>query len=353
VGLLFVLQGLTGSFVAFLPEFDRLINPQITQHFDPRTAVPLPQIAENVWRARSGQYQGVGVGVINGERSITAAYWPIPDPRVRGGVDFMLARLDSQSGAILTEGRYGTLSRNRLDFTAYIHALHTTLTVGAIGRYTLIGAGIFLLLSVVVGFRIWWPGRSRLRQQLSPGSVKRSLWAQTVHRFVAPYAGILIALLVITGVALQFGLEIDPVYRQTSSPAAGRPQISPLKAWAAAEQAFPGAEPHDLGAPFFAGGVFRVILVPAVGKLAGEEIEVFIDNYSGKILRVRSSETASPLEKVLALLVPLHGGAILGLAGHMLAFVVGFMPLLLFVTGVRRWLETRAAQRKRPYRAKA
>lgn len=346
VGLLLVVQGLTGAFMAFIPQFDRMINPGFAASYNPATTQPLPQIAEGVWKARHDKYQGVGVNLASGVPTLMLGFWPQPDPFLPGEIEFRIARIHPTTGAILAEALYGAFPTESLMVPVYIHSWHTTLTSGALGRFTLIGSSLFLLLSILLGVRIWWPGRRRLRQQLSVASVDRNRWAQTLHRFVAPYAAVVLGLLLITGVALQFVITIDPIYAAKSSQPAGRPQINPLRAWQSAERMFPGAKPLQLGAPFTPSGVFRVELEPVVGPLAGDSVELFVDNYSGEVLRVRDRATASPLEKVLGLLAPLHGGSILGTTGHVLAFIAGFLPLLLLITGVRRWREVSSSRRR-------
>ena len=38
---------------------------------------------------------------------------------------------------------------------------------------------------------------------------------------------------------------------------------------------------------------------------------------------------------------PLHGGEAFGLAGRLLALVAGMLPIILFATGIVRWLQRR------------
>ncbi|MEH1844413.1 MAG: PepSY-associated TM helix domain-containing protein [Nostoc sp.] len=85
-------------------------------------------------------------------------------------------------------------------------------------------------------------------------------------------------------------------------------------------------------------------------KLPQENVEygnsnVYLDQYSGKVLRVDNGLKLSLGDRVLNSFVPLHYGTFGGLPTRILYVFVGLAPLILFVTSLVMW--------RYRYRAKA
>ena len=68
---------------------------------------------------------------------------------------------------------------------------------------------------------------------------------------------------------------------------------------------------------------------------------VWLDQYSGEVLAVSDPETFSAGRRFMNLRVPFHGGEALGSWGRALVCFTGFIPLLMFYTGIRQWLRVR------------
>ena len=73
--------------------------------------------------------------------------------------------------------------------------------------------------------------------------------------------------------------------------------------------------------------------------------KVWIDQYSGKVLAIQNPNQFTADETFLNLMWPLHIGEAFGLAGHILWCVMGFAPLILYVSGIIRWLQKRKAHK--------
>ena len=121
--------------------------------------------------------------------------------------------------------------------------------------------------------------------------------------------------------------------------------ISITQAVAIADQVFPGAELRGVNTPDGKEGVYMV-----AKRQAGEanrkrpRSKVWIDQYSGAVLAVQDPNQFTAGETFMNLLWPsLHDGQILGLPGRILWCLVGFAPLVLYVTGILRWLQKRRA----------
>jgi uncharacterized iron-regulated membrane protein len=126
-----------------------------------------------------------------------------------------------------------------------------------------------------------------------------------------------------------------------------------------------GATPISLGAAVrvadtvFPEGKLHWILMPTspdgvyvVGKQSASEPNrtktfhnVGIDQYSGSVTRIQDRETYQLGDKVMEWLFPLHSGEFLGESGRPFFVFLGLAPLVLFATGVLRWVSKRRARR--------
>jgi uncharacterized iron-regulated membrane protein len=112
-----------------------------------------------------------------------------------------------------------------------------------------------------------------------------------------------------------------------------------------AEQTFPGIKVQRVSFPSNNQGVYVVS-----GKQLDEinekgTTQLSIDQYSGKVLKVKDPHQLSAGNAFLNIQLPLHNGEILGEPGRVLVLIAGFAPLLLMITGVTHWLKKRRSKR--------
>lgn len=134
--------------------------------------------------------------------------------------------------------------------------------------------------------------------------------------------------------ALQFETVLDPSFGYRSEGAAAGQRLTLRQAWTAARARHGDADTRLIMAPFMEGGVFRVDLVPRTGPLTGQIVEVFVDAFSGRVLRERHGGEREGIQQALGVLEALHGGKVLGTLVQALALVAGLLPMFLLVTGV-------------------
>ena len=72
---------------------------------------------------------------------------------------------------------------------------------------------------------------------------------------------------------------------------------------------------------------------------------VTIDQYSGQILHLQDRKNFTAGETFLEWQYPLHCGEAFGNIGRAFIMFMGFVPLILFVTGFMRWRQKRRVQR--------
>ena len=104
-----------------------------------------------------------------------------------------------------------------------------------------------------------------------------------------------------------------------------------------ADAALPGAETTFINLPTEPNGTFAIYKKrPQESNEYGDSV-VYLDQYSGKILKLQDGLNLSLGDKVLNSFTPLHYGTFGGLPTRILYVFVGLAPLILFITGFVMW----------------
>lgn len=74
--------------------------------------------------------------------------------------------------------------------------------------------------------------------------------------------------------------------------------------------------------------------------------KVWIDQYNGKVLAIQDPNQFTAGETLLNVMWPLHSGEAFGFIGRLLWCLAGFAPLVLYITGIMRWLQKRRAKQR-------
>jgi uncharacterized iron-regulated membrane protein len=354
-GGLFVLMSLTGSFLVFYKVIDGWLNPALMTTSGEGPYRPLNDIVA------AAQAAGPSHGWLDNiefplhERDVVLAWYRAPADTV-GVPRWFQATVDPYTGAVLSRDReWGGY------LVSFIYKLHQSLMLEDLGE-TIVGfVAMFLLLSIITGLYLWWPRSGRLRHALtftSRGSVIRRNYEW--HKLSGFYNAIILGMLAFTGVYLEFGDYVVPIVRffspvqefseEITVQSHPIPDVRPLsveEAVARARQVFPEGELRYIGIPHENTGVYHLALrQPGEVMESGGQSQVLLDQYSGKILRVQDWRQFTGGETFLAWLFPLHNGEAFGLVGRWIVFLTGFVPLVLYVTGLRMWWLKRAAHRR-------
>jgi uncharacterized iron-regulated membrane protein len=358
IGGLFVLTSLTGSLLVFYKAIDGWLNPDLVRSRSAGESRPLNDIVATARTARPERGRLETIRLPDHPGDTVLVWYTIPthdqeEPR------WIEVRIDPDTTEVLSRGReWGTT------LVSFIYELHESLLIDKPGQ-TIVGfLGLFLLVSVGTGLYLWWPSLGRLRQAFSfkPGrSVIR--WHYDLHKLSGIYGAIILAVLAFTGVYLEFSGYVVPLVRLFSPvqelpkerelrsvpPDSGAQAISAEQAVALAREVFPDGELKFLSVPDHPDGVFRIGLrqTGEVRESSGQS-QVWLDQYSGAVLKVRDWRNFTAGDTFVAWLFPLHNGEAFGLAGRWIVCVSGVIPLLLYLTGIRMWwLKWRAHQRQR------
>jgi uncharacterized iron-regulated membrane protein len=233
--------------------------------------------------------------------------------------------------------------------------------MGSAGMTAVGFIGLALLFLLLTGLILWWPSPGKLGKALT---IKRFASSERLnfdlHKTCGFYTAIILLFLILSGVYLIF-----PDY--------GRALVSVFSPVAAPWPSYQSTVPKDNKKPVslaevkaitdarFPDGEYRWIVFPRnesdvylVGKRELNEVNLkipyrslWIDQYSGKILHVRENLTATAGDTLEQWLYPLHTGEAFGLTGQSIILITGLAPLMLYVTGIIRWLQKRQVIRVR------
>ena len=362
-GTVFVLIGLTGSLIAFGSKLDAWLNPELmTVPVVKETSVkPLDDIVAAGLKALPPDGKVLDMEFPRHPGLAFQLWFEQPSPNSKE-IERHQIFINPYSGVVIGQRLLIDFERPWRDpLMDFILRFHYSLALGATGMNVVGFTGLALLFSVLTGLILWWPKSGKLRKALT---IKRKASSERLnfdlHKTLGFYTAIILLFLILSGVYLIFpdygrGMvsvfspvaEPWPVYHSTV-PKNNKSPISLDAVKAITDTRFPDGEYRWIIFPQNEGDVYLV------GKRESNEVNqkipyrsLWIDQYSGKILHVRENRTATAGDTFEQWLYPLHNGEAFGLIGQNIILISGLVPLMLYVTGVIRWLQKRRARKVR------
>ena len=346
LGGLLVLLGLTGSILAFYPELDALLHPEIRVE---GSGPPDWDRALTTVRAAYPDKDGPWRFEVTGKPGAIPARYYNPPERAGHAFRPMMVWLSPDGGAVLRRDYWGEYAMT------FIYDLHYRLLMGETGGKVLGWMGFALLALLLSGLWAWWPriwSRGSWRKAIR---VKRSALPQRALRDWHKLTGLsglaFLLILTVTGIMLELpeesdaalgaiGLPVDhaPHVHAPASDVSASSVISPSKAIETAMTELSGARLAWIETPPSSGGTYRLRMqVPGDPSFRFPHSFVWVDGATGEVLAVQDAREAASGTTVNNWVHPLHDGSAGGLAGRVLITVTGLVPLFLFVTGLMRW----------------
>lgn len=359
-GALFVLMSLTGSFLVFYKAIDEWLNPALLTTTGSGPYKPLNEV---LMTAQATAPPGGWVDSLElpaHEREVFKAWHKVPTNQL-DRFRWYQVTIDPYTGAVLSRDReWGGY------LVSFIYELHQSLLLDDPGE-TIVGfVAIFLLLSIGTGLFLWWPRSGRLRQAfmfVRSRSVIRQHYDW--HKLSGVYGAIVLTVLAFTGLYLAFPRYVIPLVSvfspvdDASDESAvrshlvlGRGPFSVDQAVGLAQNLFPDGAIKYIGIPHEPTDAYHITMHRPgdVRGTAGNSM-VWLDQYSGAVLKVHDWRTVTAGEIFVAWLFPLHNGEAFGLIGRWMVFITGFVPLFLYVTALRMWWLKRRAHRQQKRQA--
>jgi uncharacterized iron-regulated membrane protein len=336
VGVLIAIVGLTGSLLVFHSELESAL---VTQRFGNVTPEGQPVGIEKIFATvqAEAQQSGLRIGGIVSPKSTDAPYqarlWDREDRLTQLFVN-------PYTGAVMGKAQEQT------NVFQIVLRLHYQLMAGDIGT-KLVGFVALLLLILSLTGIVLWPGWRKLSSGFKikwNAHIKRLNF--DVHKVAGIIAAVFLTLTAFTGLCWNFYDVAEPlIYAATFTPQQPEPESQPVQGKGMmnlsmilqlTETALPGGKVTWINIPDSATAPFTIYkqLPGATGEF---DNSVYLDQFSGKVLRVNKSEEMLLGDRVLATFTPLHYGTFGGLPTRILYVFVGLAPTILLVTGFVMW----------------
>ena len=351
LGLLFVLAGLTGSLLVFYVELDEIINPKL--QISVTQAQKQVQAYETVFQAiRKSHPERNAAWRLemprNKQAMLMARYYK-PIEKVNLSFAPLIVWINPYSAEVISSRFWG-------DFVmTWLFDLHYALLLDQTGK-TLMGiAGILLLILIVTGIYLWWPRSDKLRQALSiKRRASRPRFVFDLHKTNGVYSFLILFILIVSGVILELPAVfkpainyLSPLYQAKTKESQCQNEcfrITVDQAVSIAMKVYPETILRWIETPEDQNGTYKIMLYQqGESSFRFPKTMVWINQYNGAVLSIRNPRLENNGDMFINWLHPLHNGEIAGMTGRLLVFISGFIPLILFVTGIIRWLQKRRA----------
>ncbi|HEY4208899.1 MAG TPA: PepSY-associated TM helix domain-containing protein [Puia sp.] len=256
--------------------------------------------------------------------------------------------MDPYTGVVLGMRDY------KYDFFSVVKYIHWSLLLNTPYGQPIVGwSTLVFVIGLISGLVLWWPRkwtralRDRSFKIKWKASFKRVNY--DLHNVPGFYTLIPALVLGLTGMVFAFQWFSAAVYVAAS----GTTQPSPQLNVRSVDTTGSGRNGIDLAlSKSFAGlpEAKRILVIPAAGKegvitvLGYKDGETYygfdalqFDQYSGKLLHRRNNSEKSRGEKLIGMNYDIHVGAIGGLTGKIIAFIVSLICASLPVTGFIIW----------------
>ncbi|MEH2121402.1 PepSY-associated TM helix domain-containing protein [Nostoc sp.] len=341
IGLIAIIIGLTGSLLVFHDEIsDFLLHRQIGTITPGGKRLPVEVILNQVKTAYANQ-PGVTIDRIYMSAKPNAPAVVVPRKQEN---DLAELYVNPYTGVVL--GNSQEIFSERFFYVVY--ELHYSLLAGKTG-YAIAGIAALLMCILSITGILLWPGWRKL---FNGFKIKLDAHPKRVNFDIHKVAGIVTAIFIaltgFTGFCWNFSDYTKPIiYAVTftrkpasepvSVPVPGKTPLQLTDQLKTARATFPNAM---LGTIYFPRKPEDALSIRF--KLPQDDDEngqsyVYLDQYSGKVLRVDNILEMPLGDRVLNSFEPLHYGTFGGIPTRILYVFVGLAPLILFITGFVMW----------------
>jgi uncharacterized iron-regulated membrane protein len=353
-------MGLTGAVNVFRWDIDEWLNPELIVTEPGETRKSLDEILAAL---RAAHPERNGIWSLEMPRHPTGMILARQaGKKADGSSDILFVSINPYTADVVANRFYADFSF----LITWIYDLHSTFFLGSIGSNLAGVFGLLLMITLAIGIYLWWPRGSKWRLALTfkrGASAERSIF--DIHKLCGIYGLAVLFTIAFSGTCLVFRDYVQSAIALVSpihgsfSPVPAPPEglksipssnVAPITlehAVAVAESIFPDAQVRFVKTPDGPEGFYAIQMrQPGEASLFFTTTTVWVEQFSGEVLAVRDPNTFTAGETFLNLMWPLHNGEALGLPGRILVCMAGFVPLVLYVTGLIRWLQKRKAARR-------
>lgn len=361
VGILLAVIALTGSLLVFGHEIERFLNPQLLQVIPQAERIPLETVMQIVEKAYP-QNQAISILLPRGIEEVCQV------SMLSKSEELLNVYVNPYTGTILGSRFW------KESFTGFLFTIHAELAGGELGHFVVGICGILTLILAFTGLFLWTGWRNFDRGFSINWKVhwQRSLF--DLHNFSGIASVAYLVLIAATGAAIIFYVPFeDTVYWLTNekplpvlvshpqavgagSPASMLPTDSLDKPAPTdsrqnideilrqVDPVLPQAKTTFISLPLTAEATFKVRKKFPNEAHPNGISTIYLDQYSGEILRVDSVYSFSLADRFLNALYPLHIGSYGGIFFRVAHAITGLLAIVLFVTGLVIWRQRRLAK---------
>lgn len=355
-GVFFVLAGLTGSVSVFRTELDQLVHREMySVAANGETRSPNDWLA-SITAAHPRRFGSWTLFMPQDATDTVTAWFERPTETAGEAYSPLIVAVDPYTAQVVASRFWTDIVGSSL------REWHESLFMGSFGRKIVGFVGIGLLVSLMSGLLLWWPGRrSRNRCSGSKTIPRADTVLFDLHRWLGVVSAAVLCVLALTGVHLAypnlFGTvrasanAMDDIHASlnvlsTARPNGGRP-VTLEESILLARGLYPRARVDRVQTPRDEAGSYQVWFRAATGDASDEPIAIVcVDQYSGHILHVEKLANQPLGARFLTWLHDLHTGRSIGLTGRIAWFLAGIAPMILFLTGIYRWRRARESARE-------
>ncbi|WP_397475458.1 PepSY-associated TM helix domain-containing protein [Pusillimonas sp.] len=370
-GSLFMLSGLSGSSIVWLPELDSMLNPDLFQavpasgaSVEGAASITANTVQEVIEALTADPAYGRPLQITLPEYANEALIaWYRVKPS--GNASLLALRTDRQvmvnpyTLQVNGERNWGEIGVSRRVLMPTLFHFHRYLIAGELGKILVGISGLVLFVTSVIGLVLWWPkpNRSALRRAFTishAGSWRR--FNYSFHKVAGFFAAPILIVIGFSGWYLNLPKWVTPIVssiatvsapgKQNNQTPIHGTQIPPEQALTIAQGLYSNARISRISLPSTASTPYRITLrQPDEVRQDDGATRVTIDAYSGKVLRLQDPMNAPGGDTFLNWLYPLHSRAVFGNAGRWFLTFFGVVPLLFLISGWGIWLRRRKIHR--------
>lgn len=344
LGLLLLLQGMSGAALVFRDSLEPLVHPELSVVTTGERLAVQPLI-DTIKAANAGsEIDRIEIP----RRASTAVLFKMTGP----DGSKQLAAIDPYGGEIIREGG---LVHWPFEF---FQELHEYLLAGDMGEWVIGIEGIALLFMAISGLMAWWPARSRFASgfRVVRGRSSVIFW-RTLHRALGGAVAVLLIFSATTGALMVFKDPFRSLLKLAgevaSKPSAkvaerpGQPLIA-IDALVANAQSRYGDTPlREIRFPDAQGrGVSIYLDAEASPRQLATKIVAY-DRYTGEELGKYIPGENPAGNEIVDWLFPLHTGAAAGGWLRVLVFIGGAGLVILGGSGLWLWWKPRLVRKKK------
>lgn len=349
--------GLTGSLLVYHDEIDEWLAPALLTVAPPFAAAGYRPLAEIIAASAtvmpSQAKQAFAVYPRNGYAAFRIRY---ALEATAEATEFWEVSVDPYRATVLGKRlRWATNQILPSTFIDFVFFLHYSLFLGENGELLVSLIGALSIISVLTGVLVWWPLTRKWRQAFTlkrKASAKRFVF--DLHKTSGIYSTLVLLPVLFSGIYITEPKYLVPVvelfspatyrYWFQSDPNGAGPALGMADAVVIADRLYPKGRTHFIYGATQATSTFTVCKngIEQAGSLLARRC-VVMDKYSGKVLDVDDPTLGTAGEVFSQWQWPLHSGQAFGAAGRIAVCISGVILMILFATGVIRWLQKRRA----------